>query len=112
MKLYNGNDDEWEDIPLYEPKALANQFFYAEVRSFAWMYERWEEGKIRTKTITNLIPQKRIENAILILERREQYELCSVLQKIVVDIYIGEEIDTMVNTYNYTPESQHKIDRN
>ncbi len=91
MEIYNNNSDEWEDIPLYEPKALANEFFYAEVRSYSWMYDKWEEGKIRTKTITNLIPQQRIENAIQILESREQYELCSVLQKIIVDIYIGEE---------------------
>jgi len=111
METYNNNSDEWEDIPLYEPKALANEFFYAEVRSFSWMYDKWKEKKIRTKTITNLIPQQRIENAIQVLESREQYELCSVLQRVIVDIYIGEEIDIMVNTYDYNPELQHKIDK-
>lgn len=98
MNVYNSNNDEWEDIPLYEPKALANEFFYAEIRSFSWMYDNWKEKRIRTKTITNLIPQKRIENAILILESREQYELCSVLQNIIIDIYIGDEIQEMVST--------------
>ena len=75
------------------------------------MFEKWNEGKIRTQTITNLIPQKRIENAILILRSREQYELCSVLQEIIMEIYIGEEIQIMVNTHNYTPQIQHKLNK-
>ena len=83
-----------------------------EIRAFQWMFEKWNEGKIRTQTITNLIPQKRIENAILILRSREQYELCSVLQNIIMEIYIGEEIQIMVNTHNYTPQMQHKLNKN
>jgi len=103
--------EEWEDIELYAPTSLANEFFYAEVRAFQWMFEKWNEGKIRTQTITNLIPQKRIQNAIQILESREQYELCSVLQDIIMEIYIGEEISIMMNTYEYTPQLQHKINK-
>ena len=103
--------EEWEDIELYAPTSLANEFFYAEVRAFQWMFEKWNEGKIRTQTITNLIPQNRIQNAIHILESREQYELCSVLQDIIMEIYIGEEIQIMVNTHNYTPELQHKMNK-
>ena len=103
--------EDWEDINLYAPTALANEFFYAEVRAFQWMFEKWKEKKIRTQTITNLIPQQRIQNAIQILERREQYEICSVLQEIIMEIYIGEEIDIMVNTHNYTAEQQHKMNK-
>ena len=103
--------EDWEDINLYAPTALANEFFYAEVRSFKWMFEKWKEKKIRTQTITNLIPQNRIENAIQILRSREQYEICSVLQTIIMEIYIGEEIDIMVNTHNYTAEQQHKMNK-
>ena len=103
--------EDWEDINLYAPTALANEFFYAEVRAFQWMFEKWKEKKIRTQTITNLIPQNRIENAILTLEKREQYEICSVLQEIIMEIYIGEEIDIMVNTHNYTAEQQHKMNK-
>ena len=103
--------EEWEDIELYAPTSLANEFFYAEVRAFQWMVEKWNEGKIRTQTITNLIPQNRIQNAIHILESREQYELCSVLQDIIMEIYIGEEIQIMVNTHNYNPELQHKMNK-
>ena len=103
--------EEWEDIELYAPTSLANEFFYAEVRAFQWMFEKWNEGKIRTQTITNLIPQKRIQNAIQILESREQYELCSVLQEIIMEIYIGEEISIMMNTYEYTPQLQHKMNK-
>ena len=103
--------EDWEDIELYAATSLANEFFYAEVRSFKWMFEKWKEKKIRTQTITNLIPQKRIENAILILEKREQYEICSVLQEIIMEIYIGEEINIMIDTFSYTPEIQHKIDK-
>jgi len=103
--------EKWEDIELYAPTSLANEFFYAEVRAFQWMFEKWNEGKIRTQTITNLIPQKRIQNAIQILESREQYELCSVLQEIIMEIYIGEEISIMMNTYEYTPQLQHKINK-
>ena len=103
--------EEWEDIELYAPTSLANEFFYAEVRAFQWMFEKWNEGKIRTQTITNLIPQKRIQNAIQILESREQYELCSVLQDIIMEIYIGEEIQIMVNTHNYSPELQYKMNK-
>ena len=105
------NKEDWEDIELYAPKALANEFFYAEVRAFQWMFEKWNEGKIRTQTITNLIPQNRIQNAIQILESREQYELCSVLQNIIMEIYIGEEIKIMIDTFSYTAELQHKIDK-
>ena len=75
------------------------------------MFEKWKEKKIRTQTITNLIPQNRIENAIQILRSREQYEICSVLQTIIMEIYIGEEIDIMVNTHNYTAEQQHKMNK-
>ena len=103
--------EDWEDINLYAPTALANEFFYAEVRAFQWMFEKWKEKKIRTQTITNLIPQNRIENAIQILRSREQYEICSVLQTIIMEIYIGEEIDIMVNTHNYTAEQQHKMNK-
>ena len=106
------NKEDWEDIELYAPKALANEFFYAEIRAFQWMFEKWKEKKIRTQTITNLIPQNRIQNAIQILESREQYELCSVLQNIIMEIYIGEEIQIMVNTHNYTPQMQHKLNKN
>ena len=105
------NKEDWEDIELYAPTALANEFFYAEIRAFQWMFEKWNEGKIRTKTITNLIPQNRIENAILILEKREQYEICSVLQEIIMEIYIGEEIQVMMDTFSYTPQIQYKIDK-
>lgn len=103
--------EDWEDIELYAPTALANEFFYAEIRAFEWMYEKWKEKKIRTQTITNLIPQQRIQNAIQILERREQYEKCSVLQEIIMEIYIGEEIQIMIDTFNFTPQMQHKIDK-
>ena len=103
--------EDWEDINLYAPTALANEFFYAEIRSFQWMFEKWKEKKIRTQTITNLIPQNRIENCIQILEKREQYEICSVLQEIIMEIYIGEEINIMIDTFSYTPELQHKIDK-
>ena len=103
--------EDWEDIELYAPTALANEFFYAEVRAFQWMYDKWKEKKIRTQTITNLIPQNRIQNAIRILESREQYELCSVLQEIIMEIYIGEEIDIMINTHQYTPHIQHKLNK-
>ena len=96
---------------MYAPTALANEFFYAEVRAFQWMYDKWKEKKIRTQTITNLIPQNRIQNAIRILESREQYEICSVLQEIIMEIYIGEEIQIMIDTFNFTPQMQHKIDK-
>ena len=105
------NKEDWEDIELYAPTALANEFFYAEIRAFQWMFEKWKEKKIRTQTITNLIPQNRIENAILILEKREQYEICSVLHEIIMEIYIGEEISIMMNTYEYTPQLQHKMNK-
>ena len=75
------------------------------------MFEKWKEKKIRTQTITNLIPQQRIQNAIRILESREQYEICSVLQEIIMEIYIGEEIQIMIDTFNFTPQMQHKIDK-
>ena len=104
-------DEKWEDIELYKFKGLANEFFYAEVRSFCWMFEKWKEKKIRTQTITNLIPQSRIQNAINILEDREQFEWCSVLQEIIMEIYIGEEIDIMINTHQYTPHIQHKLNK-
>ena len=103
--------EDWEDIEFYAPTALANEFFYAEVRAFQWMYDKWKEKKIRTQTITNLIPQQRIQNAIRILESREQYEICSVLQEIIMEIYIGEEIQIMIDTFNFTPQMQHKIDK-
>ena len=103
--------EDWEDIELYAPTALANEFFYAEVRAFQWMYDKWKEKKIRTQTITNLIPQNRIQNTIRILESREQYEICSVLQEIIMEIYIGEEIQIMMDTFNFTPQMQHKIDK-
>jgi len=45
------------------------------------------------------------------LEKREQYEICSVLQEIIMEIYIGEEINIMIDTFSYTPEIQHKIDK-
>jgi len=95
------NDDEkWEDIPLYANKEIIEQFFYAEVRSFEWMYEKWKEKKIRTKTITNLIPMERIQKTIDTLSMREEYERCSVLQNIIVDIYIGEEIQIILDGAN------------
>ena len=28
-----------------------------------------------------------------------------------MEIYIGEEIDIMINTHQYTPEIQHKINK-
>jgi len=96
-EYYEENNEKWEDIPLYANEEIIEQFFYAEIRSFEWMYEKWKEGKIRTKTITNLIPQNRIQRTIDILSKREQYEKCSVLQKIIVDIYIGEEIKILLS---------------
>ena len=101
MDEFGFNDDEkWEDIPLYANEEIIEQFFYAEIRSFEWMYEKWKEGKIRTKTITNLIPMERIQKTIDTLSKREQYEKCSVPQNIIVDIYIGEEIQIMLDSAN------------
>ena len=94
------DDERWEDIPLYANEEIIEQFFYAEIRSFEWMYEKWKEGKIRTKTITNLIPMERIQKTIDTLSKREQYEKCSVLQNIIVEIYIGEEIQIMLDQAN------------
>lgn len=101
MDEFGFNDEEkWEDIPLYANEEIIEQFFYAEIRSFEWMYEKWKEGKIRTKTITNLIPMERIQKTIDTLSKREQYEKCSVLQNIIVDIYIGEEIQIILDGAN------------
>ncbi len=101
MDEFEFNDDEkWEDIPLYANKEIIEQFFYAEVRSFEWMYEKWKEKKIRTKTITNLIPMERIQKTIDTLSKREEFERCSVLQNIIVDIYIGEEIQIILDGAN------------
>ena len=101
MDEFEFNDDEkWEDIPLYANEKIIEQFFYAEVRSFEWMYEKWKEGKIRTKTITNLIPMERIQKTIDTLSKREEFERCSVLQNIIVDIYIGEEIQIILDGAN------------
>ena len=97
MESFEFNDEEWEDIPLYANEKIIEQFFYAEIRSFKWMYEKWCEGKIRTQTITNLIPMERIQKTIDTLCKREQYEECSVLQNIIVEIYIGEEINVMLD---------------
>lgn len=102
MDEFGFNDEEkWEDIPLYAHNdKIIEQFFYAEIRSFKWMYEKWCEGKIRTQTITNLIPMERIQKTIDTLCKREQYEECSVLQNIIVEIYIGEEINVMLDQAN------------
>ena len=101
MDEFGFNDEEkWEDIPLYANEEIIEQFFYAEIRSFEWMYEKWKEGKIRTKTITNLIPMERIQKTIDTLSKREEYEKCSVLQNIIVDIYIGEEIQIILDQAN------------
>lgn len=101
MDEFGFNDEEkWEDIPLYANEEIIEQFFYAEIRSFEWMYEKWKEGKIRTKTITNLIPMERIQKTIDTLSKREEYEKCSVLQNIIVDIYIGEEIQIILDGAN------------
>ena len=101
MDEFGFNDEEnWEDIPLYANEEIIEQFFYAEIRSFEWMYEKWKEGKIRTKTITNLIPMERIQKTIDTLSMREEYEKCSVLQNIIVDIYIGEEIQIILDQAN------------
>ena len=40
---------------------------------------------------------ERIQKTIDTLSMREQYEKCSVLQNIIVDIYIGEEIQIMLD---------------
>ena len=100
MESFEFNDEEWEDIPLYANEKIIEQFFYAEIRSFKWMYEKWCEGKIRTQTITNLIPMERIQKTIDTLCKIEQYEECSVLQNIIVEIYIGEEINVMLDQAN------------
>ena len=101
MDEFGFNDEEkWEDIPLYANEEIIEQFFYAEIRSFEWKSEKWKEGKIRTKTITNLIPMERIQKTIDTLSMREEYEKCSVLQNIIVDIYIGEEIQIILDQAN------------
>ena len=37
-------DEKWEDIELYK-FGRVNEFFYFEVRSFCWMYDKWKEER-------------------------------------------------------------------
>ena len=61
--------------------------FEMRVKSLDWMLGCYHKGTIRRKTIINLIPLANLYEVLDFMEKKERYEDCSILKRVIEEIY-------------------------
>lgn len=60
------------------------------IRSLGWLLDCFRSGKIRKKTITELIPRQTLDDMMQYLLDEERYEDCAILRDILNEVYNGQ----------------------
>jgi len=71
----------------YMEKIKGRSLFEMRVRSLGWVLDCFRKGKIRKRTLKNLIPEQELEYLLLQLQDDERYEDCAVVRDILKEIY-------------------------
>jgi len=61
--------------------------FEMRVKSLDWMLGCYHKGTIRRRTIINLIPLANLYEVLDFMEKKERYEDCSILKRVIEEIY-------------------------
>jgi|TARA_R110000851_G_scaffold131192_1_gene265009 hypothetical protein len=69
------------------PKRDKSAIYDMRIKSLGWMLGCYKEGKIRSKTIINLIPVEQLYDLLEYLEALERYEECITVKEIIDSIY-------------------------
>lgn len=69
--------DKLSQTTIYEMRIL----------SLGWVLDAYRNGKIRKKTIVNLIQQPQLEDLLEYLIDHERYEECAVVRDILNEVY-------------------------
>lgn len=67
-----------------------NTIYEMRIRSLGWVLDCFRNGKIRKKTITELIPVEQLDNIMEYLLEEERYEDCAVVRDILNEVYYGK----------------------
>ena len=57
------------------------------IRSLGWVLDNYRIGKIRKKTITNLIERANLEDLLDTLIEEERYEYCAIIRDMLIEVY-------------------------
>jgi len=57
------------------------------IKSLSWMLGCVEKGTIRKRTVINLIPLSELYTLLEWLEKKERYEECIIVKKVIDEIY-------------------------
>lgn len=60
------------------------------VKSLGWVLDCYRVGKIRKKTITNLIEKEQLNHVLEYLINKERYEDCAIVRDILKEVYEAE----------------------
>lgn len=71
----------------YIEKIKGRNLFEMRVRSLGWVLDCFRKGKIRKRTVKNLIPEQELEYLLLQLQDDERYEDCAIVRDILKEIY-------------------------
>ncbi len=61
--------------------------FEMRVKSLDWMLGCYHKGTIRRRTIVNLIPLANLYEVLDFMEKKERYEDCLILKRVIEEIY-------------------------
>ena len=80
----------------YWNNKLSNQQYMKEIRirSLSWMLDCYDRGKIRRRTITQLIPEANLISLLREMEEVERYEDCSIIKQVLDRIYNPVQFNT------------------
>lgn len=64
-----------------------DELFEMRVRSLEWMLDCYKNGKIRKRTIINLIPLANLQSLLEYMVEEERYENCIIIKEVIDTIY-------------------------
>tara|TARA_B110000503_G_C6825193_1_gene280518 strand:+ start:105 stop:386 length:282 start_codon:yes stop_codon:yes gene_type:complete len=64
-----------------------NVIYEMRIRSLSWVLASFRNGKIRKKTILDLIPLGGLDDVMKYLLIQERYEECAIVRDIIQEIY-------------------------
>ena len=81
--------------------------FEMRVKSLDWMLGCYHKGTIRRRTIINLIPLANLYEVLQFMEERERYEDCSIVKRVIDEIY--EKIESKNKKNDMSKKRQKEI---
>lgn len=67
-----------------------NVLYEMRIRSLGWVLDCFRDGKIRKKTIQELIQRDKLDDIMEYLLDNERYEDCAVVRDILNEVYDGK----------------------